>query len=549
MVNDPLTEIRTRNPRTAQTVRDSPTQVQNLAGGFVFGVDDVTRLDRFLIMGSEGSYYASAKKMTLDNAQVLVRMADSNPVLVVRRILDISTNGRAAKQDYAIFALAVVAGLADVEGKRAAFAALPRVARTGSTLFMFMKYLTQFRSLSGKMARRAGQAWFNDRPAEKLSYQMVKYRSRNGWSTRDALRVFHPKASSMEHNALYAWATKGTVTNVLPSQVRGFVDLQAAKSDVQAAAIIREHNLPWETVPDAFMNSIPVWEALLDANMGTTALIRMLSRLTNLGMLGKGKGTRVNQVVGQLTDPATLRTARIHPINVLVALKTYAQGHSVDGKGRWTPERKIIDALDEAFYASFRTVEPTGKRILLAVDCSGSMGYERISGMPLTPREAAAAVALSIAKVEKNYDIVGFTAGRGHGRGYATYQDISDSNGLTELTLSPRQRMEDALRVLNRADFGATDCALPFTWALEKKAYYDAVLVLTDNETWAGPIKVDQALRDYRAQINPQARFMALAFTATGYSVADENDRLSLNISGLDSAVPTLVTNFIRGEF
>jgi len=41
------------------------SQVPNSAGGFAFGVDDWTRLDRFLILGAEGgSYYASGSGRT-----------------------------------------------------------------------------------------------------------------------------------------------------------------------------------------------------------------------------------------------------------------------------------------------------------------------------------------------------------------------------------------------------------------------------------------------------------------------------------------------------
>ena len=43
------------------------------------------------------------------------------------------------------------------------------------------------------------------------------------------------------------------------------------------------------------------------------------------------------------------------------------------GKHTWTPVGQIVDALDAAFYTAFENVEPTGKRLLLALDVSGSM--------------------------------------------------------------------------------------------------------------------------------------------------------------------------------
>src|SRR5262245_56556578 len=45
------------------------SQVPNSAGGFAFAVDDWARLDRFLILGSEGgSYYATERRLTRENA-------------------------------------------------------------------------------------------------------------------------------------------------------------------------------------------------------------------------------------------------------------------------------------------------------------------------------------------------------------------------------------------------------------------------------------------------------------------------------------------------
>ena len=61
--------------RTRQSQPISGTsQVPNSAGGYAFPVDDWMRLDRFLILGSEGgSYYASEQKLTLQNAEAVVR--------------------------------------------------------------------------------------------------------------------------------------------------------------------------------------------------------------------------------------------------------------------------------------------------------------------------------------------------------------------------------------------------------------------------------------------------------------------------------------------
>src|SRR5258708_2368991 len=44
-------------------------QVKSSGGGFAWAVDEWVRLDRFLILGSEGgSYYATERKLTIENA-------------------------------------------------------------------------------------------------------------------------------------------------------------------------------------------------------------------------------------------------------------------------------------------------------------------------------------------------------------------------------------------------------------------------------------------------------------------------------------------------
>ena len=75
--------------------------------------------------------------------------------------------------------------------------------------------------------------------------------------------------------------------------------------------------------------------------------------------------------------------------------------------------REIVDALDAAFYTAFGNVEPAGKRLLLALDVSGSMAGGSVAGVPgLTPRDASAALALVTAATETQYEIVGFFAGQ-----------------------------------------------------------------------------------------------------------------------------------------
>ncbi len=289
-------------------------------------------------------------------------------------------------------------------------------------------------------------------------------------------------------------------------------------------------------LPDAALGEPAVWDALLDVGVPQTALMRQLPRLTRLGLLPE-MGGRTDEVTAQLGDGDRLRKARVHPVSVLVAQRTYSSGRSARGAGTWTPTQKVADALDAAFYTAFGAVQPSGKRTLLAVDVSGSMGAP-VSGMPITAREASAALALVQLATEPQASAVGFTSRNGGG-----WHD----SALEPLRISPRQRLDDALRVVDAMPMSGTDCALPMVHATEKRLEVDTFVVYTDNETWAGTIHPHQALAAYRQASGIDAKLVVVGMTATAFSIADPTDAGMLDVVGFDAAVPSLITEFARG--
>lgn len=545
MASQALTGINLRV--TPQTESATPEQVKNSAGGFVFAVTAETRLRRFLTLGTDGgTYYVGQKELTKDTAAIVLDFARNRTTDLVAEIVSISEAGRAPKQDPAVFALAAASALGDPDGRRAALAALPRVCRTGTHLFLFATYVQQFRGW-GRGLRRAIADWYTSKDADRLAYQVVKYRQREGWTHRDLLRLSHPQATG-DVNALLKWVTHPDldVPDGTPVLVSTFLAVQAATTVPQWVDLINVgHGLSWEMLPDAALNERAVWEALLDQGVPQTALIRQLPRLTRLGLFNPGS-TYLGLVAGQLADPERLAKGRVHPVNVLIAARTYASGVSARGAGTWSSNGKIVDALDAAFYAAFGAVRKTGKRHLLALDVSGSMGTQ-ISGLPITCREASVAIALVTAAVEPDTTIVGFTGGHGQWSGYS-FPHGTTSDPLTVLSVSPRQRLDDAIRYVDGLPFGGTDCALPSVWARENGHDFDAISVYTDNETWAGAVHPFQALTQYRQAIGHDVKQIVVGMTATNFSIADPRDASSLDVSGFDSAVPGLIADFAAGD-
>ena len=511
-------------------------QVANSAGGFAWAVDDWTRLDRFLVLGTEGgSYYIGQPKLTIDNAEAVWRCIEVDGERVVRRTVAISEAGRAPKNDPALFALAMCAGLGDEATRRAALEALPQVARIGTHLFHFLEYVEGFRGW-GRGLRRAVGKWYSEMDAGRLAYQMVKYQQRDGWSHRDALRLAHPQAPSTTHDAIFHWVTQGWPSvGDMPHPDEALRLIWAAERAKRAAteaeivALIEAQRLPWEAIPGQWLGSAEVWRALLPG-LPLTATLRNLARLTANGVL-RPRNEAVAMVIERLADSVALRRARIHPVAVLAALATYQQGKGTRGKLEWWAVPQIVDALDAAFYATFQNVEPSGTRTLLALDVSGSMSAGSVAGVPgLTPRVASAAMALVTAATEPQHTVLGF------------------SDELIPLAISPRQRLDDVVKNISGLPFGRTDCALPMIWAMENGAEIDTFVVYTDSETWYGKVHPAQALQQYREQSGIPAKLVVVGMVANGFTIADPADAGMLDIVGFDTATPRLIADFAAGR-
>jgi 60 kDa SS-A/Ro ribonucleoprotein len=550
-----LKRIRPRRPPQSEPILGSG-QVPNSAGGYAWAVDDWTRLRRFLVLGSEGgSYYASERTLTRENTQAVERCLAEDGPRTVAEIVRMSEEGRAPKNDPALFALAMAAGLGDEATRTAALAALPQVARTGTHIFQFATFVEGFRGW-GRSLRRAVGRWYAAQPVDALAYQAVKYRQREGVTHRDLLRLAHPAEEvsarnptldvSAEHGRLFEWIVRGGDTAGLPRVVEGFVRAQAAEKPAETAALVREYELPREALVSEHLTSPDVWEALLE-RMPMTAMIRNLATMTRVGVVGRNSDG-ATKVVEQLGDGERIRRARVHPIAVLAALRTYQAGRGARGQHTWNPVRVVVDALDAAFYTAFENVEPSGSRLLLALDVSGSMTGGWVAGVPgLSPRDASAALALVTAATEERYEVVGFYTGKGGWKAGAQRQWYLGHDGLTPLAISPRQRLDDVVKEIDGLPFGGTDCALPMLYAQAQEREVDTFVIYTDSETWAGQVHPVQALADYRRVSGIPARLVVVGMVSNGFSIADPNDPGMLDVVGFDTATPQLISDFARG--
>lgn len=521
-----------------------PGMVENSAGGHSFAVDDWTQLDRFLILGSEGgTYYIGARDLTRKNAQAVERCLKADPDRALKRIVEISDSGRAPKNDPALFALALA--FTANPAPMGLDAALRKVARTGAHLFTFATYVNAMRGW-GRKLRSAVADWYLSQEPRDLAYQLVKYRQRDGWTHRDLLRLSHPdKAGPLA--PLFNFACGRSAEN-LPAIVTAYLAAQAEEADIPA--LVAEHGLPWEALPTDALKAPDVWRALLPA-MKLHAMVRNLNRMTANGALAPFS-PELATVVARLADEKLIRKSRLHPLSILLALATYAQGRGDKGKMTWSPLGQVVDALDGAFYKAFANVEPTGKRILLALDVSGSMDQNKIAGTAIDARQGSAAMALVTARTEPNHHIVGFTSPNGRPGGMVNPRGIGGMFGgqssLTSIEIGTRSRLDNVCKTLRALPMGGTDCSLPMLAAMQEKWPVDAFVIYTDSETWAGKVHPVEALRQYRNAMNIPAKLVVVGMCSNGFTIADPKDSGMLDVVGFDAAAPAVISDFIRDD-
>jgi 60 kDa SS-A/Ro ribonucleoprotein len=607
-----------KSENTPQSEKVDPRQVLNSAGGYTFQIDPFQRLERFLILGAEGgTYYASERKLVIENAGCVRQCLDDNPIRAVHLISDISQQGRAPKNDAAVFALALAAAHPSPAVRELALDALPVVCRIGTHLFQFVEAVDSMRGW-GRGLRRGLSRWYESKTPEQLAYQVLKYQARNKWSHRDVLRLAHltprPKEPTVPQLVVLE---VGTIDGVLPNEVPTLEQIQAhydrktleeaaakppvadrdLKPDNQSVyrwvigaelgerhvvrksrgvtvqypavtelppllaayealktetelskvlAAIRAHKLTHEMIPGTWKSRAEVWEALSE-HMPMHALVRNLANLTAKGVIAP-LSDNTKRLANQLHNRDAIGKSRLHPIALLSALRVYEQGKGLKGSLTWVPDQHICAALSVAFYLAFQNVVPTGKKHLLALDVSGSMGDGEIAGVPgLSPREASAAMALVTMRTEPEHHVVAFTGGHTPGfAGFGRRFFATTAQACTPLPIFPEMTLKQVIDTISGLPFGPTDIAQPMLYALENGIPVEAIVIYTDSETWCGEPHPHVALKMLRMKTGVQVKLAVCAMTATDFTVADPQDVNSLDIVGFDTATPSILADFVR---
>lgn len=542
----------TKNPNTTQGEKipgKESLMVPDSDGCMVFAVDCWKAAERFLILGSEnGSYYATEKELTKENAKAIETCLNENPKRLVDLIVDCTTGypARAYKKNPAIFALALVCSSKIREVSRLGFRAVAKVCTIPTNLFMFLSFVKEFRGW-GRGLREAVAHWYNSKTIDKLERMVIKYQKREGWSHGDVIRQSHPTPKTPAHSILYrnlVRPVEATIDSYREAGLNLIATIEELNKEIlskegkftpkfikKVCSTIVENHLTHEMVLNDLKGIPEVWEALLQ-DMPYTAMLRNLGKMSSIELL-KPFSSASKLVTGYLTNESLIKSARIHPFGILVALTTYVEGRGVKGNLSWTPNPAISGALDKAFYSAFKFVEPTNKNILVGLDVSGSMQRGAIQNTHIIPAVGAAAMCMTHLKQDPT-----------------SVHTVAFSDRITDISLTG-MRLQECVKQTNSMFVGSTDLSLPFTYAIQNRLEnVDAFVIYTDSEqNFVDSLQPVVALQQYRKEMKkPDVKLIVVGMVSNGFSIADPTDVNMLDVVGFDANAPAVISDFIRGK-
>jgi 60 kDa SS-A/Ro ribonucleoprotein len=496
--------------------------IKNNAGGYVFKVSDMEQLERFLLLGTVGgTFYVKQEALTLTNSQVIINLIKADGMTVLNKLVQFNKESRIFKQDTAIFTLALLCTFGNEEVKKAAYSEVRYICKTGTHILTFVSEVNNLRGWSRGL-RNAVAAWYVSKPVEKLAYQVLKYANRAGFTHKDVIRLAHVSSKDAAMNSVLAYTveTKKEYNKELLPSLFNIAESAKVASIQETVELIQNHNLSWEMINTAYLNEPSVLQALLP-KMGYIALLRNLNRFAAIE-----ERTLVTTIISKLQDETSIKESKVHPFQLLNTLRVYSKGSGDRSSKTWTVNQRVCDALNNAIQiATINNITPTGKSILLAVDVSGSMEAP-VAGTTSSAKDVAALMSALTLKTEPNAELIWF------------------DTKLIAPKIGARTSYEDILNATPHG--GGTDCSLAFQQMIGSKHKYDAIVIYTDSETWAGP-RHALGLYEMCKRINPDLKVIEVAAAANPNTILP-NDKNLLRIVGFDASVNSLINNFIKSS-
>ncbi|WP_428645059.1 vWA domain-containing protein [Roseibium sp.] len=487
---------------------------RNLAGGRAYDYDDRHKLAQLAVTGTIGDTYYQNAELELE---AVLKAADAVPADFLAKTA-VYARQKGKMKDLPALLLAVLASRDTVLLAEA----FPHVVTNGKMLRNFVQVMrsgqTGRKSL-GTRPKALVRGWLNT----ATDHQLLQASIGNDPSLADVIRMVHPKPRDEAREAFFAWLVgKPCDVSRLPEQVQAYL---AYKENPNGRAL--------PDVPFQMLTHLPLstkdWMKL--ALGGSWNMVRMnLNTFLRHGVFEGGrfrKAPAVAQIAAILKDPRRIRKANAFPYQLLT---TY-QALSAEMPAA------IREALHEAMELSVANVPSFKGDVVVCPDVSGSMvspvtGYRKGATTVTRCVDVAALVSAAVLRRNRSALVLPFEV------------------GVRDVRLEARDTILTNARKLTEQWGGGTDCAAPLAWLNRKRRAPDLVILVSDNQSWAGVQKgastgVMREWMDLKRR-NPDAKLVCIDIAPYGTAQARSRPDI-LNIGGFSDAVFDQIAAFAEG--
>jgi len=295
--------------------------------------------------------------------------------------------------------------------------------------------------------RKELAGWFKRNPD-----QIFRATVGNDPSMRDILRMLHIRPETKMHESLFAYIVGKDAKGPLPEIVQKF---EAFKADPANAEVpkVDFRMLTGIEIPDS------VWKQI------ATDARWMMTRM-NLNTFMRHNvfedSAMVKMIAARLADAEEIKKSMAFPYQLLAAYRAINAAMP----------REIVDALHDAMEIATDNVPVIDGNVVIALDTSGSMHGAAITGNRGSATSAvrcvdvAALVAAAIMRKNMAARVLPF------------------DTQIRRVKIEPRDTVMSNAEKLARLGGGGTNCSLPLAKLNAEKAMVDAVIYVSDYESW-----------------------------------------------------------------
>lgn len=488
----------------------APANTRNEAGGLAYSLTDKAALAQYLVTGTfNNTFYATADDQ-LAKVQELVAKVDSN--FLAKAAVYATEKGR--MKDMPAFAAAVLAARGEVALLSKVFNRIMNPKR----LYNFVQIIRSGvvgRKSFGTAIKRLILNWLESRTDEQIFLASIGHANP---SLADIIKMVHPRPSTKSRNALYAYLLgKEYVKRDLPLLVRQYESFKAGDRKTVPA------------LPFMVLSSLPLtdeqWKQIA-VDMPWNTLRMNLNTLARHNVFSDSNIT--NMLASKLRNSTEVRKNSVFPYQIMAVFNNVDAGVPME----------LTLALQDAMEVATENVPSLNKKVVVAVDVSGSMGSAVTGNRPgstskVSCVDVAALVAATVLRKNPNAEVLPF------------------DTSVRIVRLNPRDSIMTNARQL-AINGGGTACSVPLLDLNSRNVNADVVIYVSDNMSWAdyynrygGTGMANEWVKFKRR--NPKAKLVLIDIQPyANTQVSDSPD--VLNIGGFSDSVFEVIEAFVNGN-